>query len=492
MLNPAILQNLSAVQGQGVTGGEMPYEQVAELKKALEAGYGTDVATLTGGGALRIQSLEKTMLATIQENQHFRLFNELQKTNATATVDEWTEQSSVGGFLGGSTNTETGTIASAQGEYARRVGMVKFLMTRREVSFVATLQNAIADAEAVEAQNGALQLLSDAEFLCFEGDSSVVPTEFDGIRAQIIAGVNAGQVSPDNVIDAEGKAVTSINAINQAAKQIASFGNFGTPTHIFLSQASQADLDNNLDPAFRVPLTDVPNGGIQIGAPVVGIRTSWGNIKTMQDVFIRDERQQLPFQVDFPTLAAANDSFKPSSVTADATTDDTASKFGADHAGNYYYLVTGVNAKGQSTGVITTQVVVAAGKKVVLSIAASSGGEETGYVIYRSRKNGTNNPNDFRQMARIPKASGGTTTYTDLNREIPGSTTAYVLNMAPGAMAITWRQMLPMMKFPLYPTVSAVVPWAQLLFGYLRLGKRRHHVVIKNIVPASATWKPFE
>jgi hypothetical protein len=111
-------------------------------------------------------------------------------------------------------------------------------------------------------------------------------------------------------------------------------------------------------------------------------------------------------------------------------------------------------------------------------------------VIYRSRKNGTNGVTDFRQMARVAKA-GATTTYVDYNTEIPGTSTAYVLNMAPGQMAITWRQLLPMMKFPLYPTVAATIPWAQLLFGYLRIGKRRHIVVIKNIVPSSNAWKPF-
>src|SRR3546814_1060975 len=146
----------------------MSFNDVTELRKALEAGYGTDVATLTGGGALRIQSLDKTMMATIQENEHFALFNELNKSNATATVDEWTEQNSVGGFLGGSTNTETGAIAQAQGSYARRVGLVKYMMTRREVSFVQTLQNTIADSEATEQANGALQLLTDAEVLSFE------------------------------------------------------------------------------------------------------------------------------------------------------------------------------------------------------------------------------------------------------------------------------------------------------------------------------------
>ena len=175
--------------GTGAMGGA----EVEALQKALTAGYGTDPATFTGGTALRIQSLDKTMFSTIQENKHFRLFNALVKSNATATVDEWTEQSSVGGFLGGSTNTETGTIRSADGQYARRTALVKYLMTRREVSFVATLGNNIASAEAIEQQNGAIQLLSDAEYLSFEGDSAVVPTEFDGVYAQLVAAMRGSE-----------------------------------------------------------------------------------------------------------------------------------------------------------------------------------------------------------------------------------------------------------------------------------------------------------
>lgn len=485
-MNPQVIQNLAG--GRGATG-QMAMGDVEALRKALEAGYGTDVAQLEGGGALRIQSLEKTMLATIQENKHFALFNSLQKTNAGATVDEWTEQNSVGGRLGGSTNSETGNINAAQGSYNRRTGMVKYLMTRREVSFVQTLQNAIADAEAVEAQNGALQLLTDAEFLCFEGDSTVVPTEFDGIRALMLDGVAAGQVSNDNILDAEGQSLASIDLVSKGASVIAGYGNFGTPTHLFMSQQTQSDFDIGLDPAWRVPLTDVPGGGISLGSPVVGLRTSWGNIKTVNDVFIRDERQQMPFEVSNPAAATASDGLKPAAV-AGVAASDVSSKFGAGHEGNYYYFVTGINANGESTGRASAQVAVSAGDKVTLTITDSPGSEETGYIIYRSRKNGTNAASDVRQMARIAKA-GATTVYVDLNREIPGSSTAYILNMNPGAMAITWRQMLPMMKFALYPTVSAVVPWAQLLFGYLRIGKRRHHVLIKNIVADSALWKPF-
>lgn len=474
--------------GQASITGAIDGSGIAELQKALTAGYGTDVSGFTGGAALRIQSLDKTMQATIQENKHFRLFNELAKTGAGATVDEWTEQSGVGGFLGGSTNTETGIINESTGQYARRVGLVKYLMTKRQVSLVSTLGNNIASSEAIEQQAGAKQLLTDAEYLSFEGDEAVVPTEFSGIRAQILAGVAAGQVDGGNVLDAEGQSLASINLLNQAAAQISKRDNFGTPTHLFLSQLTQADFDTGLDPAFRVPLTNVPNGGISLGAPVVGVRTSWGDIANCPDVFINDGDQTVPFQVTYPTLATANTGMKPTLALAAASAVD--SKFGAGHAGNYYYLVTGLNANGQSDGVISAQQAVAAGEKVTLTITASGGGLETGYAIYRSRKNGTNAPSDFRLVARVPKA-GATTTFVDLNRDIPGTTSAYVLNMNPGDHAINWRQLLPMMKFPLYPTNAAVIPWAQLMFGYLRITKRRHHAVIKNILPNGAKWKPF-
>jgi hypothetical protein len=486
MFNAQIFPQLAA--GQSSTAA-MGLDQVAELQKALTVGYGTDVSTLSGGAAFRIQSLDRTMMATIQENKHFRLFNELAKQPAGATVDEWTEQSSVGGFLGGSTNSETGTIAAAQGVYNRRVGLVKYLMTRREVSFVSTLGNNIVQSEAIEQQAGAKQLISDAEFLSFVGDSAVVPTEFDGIFAQIASGVAAGQVDPQNIIDAQGQTLSSVNFINLAAAQVSAYGNFGQPTHIFTSQLVQADFDTGLDPAFRVPLTDVPGGGIQLGAPVKGIRTSWGDIANMPDVFIQDEKNMRPFESYFPTIATANASLQPT-LAIDASVSDASSNFSAATAGNYYWLVTGLNAAGQSTGIKTAQTAVAAGKKVTITITRSAGAQETGYAIYRSRLNGTNGTTDFRLIKRIPIV-GATTPYVDFNIDLPGTTKAYILNLMPGDQAITWRQLLPMLKFPLYPTVAATIPWAQLMFGYLRITKRKHHAIIKNVVANGSVWKPY-
>jgi hypothetical protein len=482
----------------GATSGAMSADAAVDLQKALTAGYGTDMNTLTGGAALRIQSLDPVMQATIQESSHFKLFNRLAKTRPTATVDEWTEQSAIGGFLGGSTNGETGIIQSATGTYNRRTGMVKYMMVRREVSVVQTFQNAIADSEALEYANGALQLLSDAEYLMFDGDEEIVPTQYSGIKAQLLSGVASGQVAPENVIDMQGQPLNSIHPINRAAAQIRNLNNFGTATDVYWNVSCQQDMDNALDPAFRVPLSQVGDPGVKIGAPVVGIRTSGGNIATNEDIFISPTEMRTPFECSNPLVATQQNGIKPQSVTADASVTDASSKFNAPQAGTYYYAVAGVNAAGASTVLVSSQVAVAQGKKVVLTITASAGGQETGYIVYRSRQNGPNvvlgsvpgEGSDFREIGRVKK-TGSTVTWTDLNRDIPGTTEAYVLNLNPTQTAITWRQFLPMFKFPLAAVNSAVIPWAQILAGYLRITKRRQHVLIRNILPNSAAWRPF-
>jgi hypothetical protein len=207
-----------------------------------------------------------------------------------------------------------------------------------------------------------------------------------------------------------------------------------------------------------------------------------------------------PFEVRYPSFATAQAALVPTIATAAAS--NAASKFGSAQAGNYYYYVTGTNLAGESTGVVSGQVAVTAGQGVTLTITRSAGQLETGYVIYRSRLNGSNKVtgtagaadgmSDFRQMARIPASGNSTTVYVDLNRDIPGCSKAFVLNLTPGDTALTWRSLLGMLKFDLYPTAAATIPWAQLMFGYLRMSKRAHHVCIKNILPNSQTiWRPF-
>ncbi len=470
--------------------GEMGNEQLAELQKSLSAGYGSDMASLQGGSALRIQSLDTTLQATVQDNKHFVLFNQLPKPKATAVLDEWTEQSSIGGFLGDSFNDQDGIAEETNGIYQRMVGKVKYMTTYRKIPIVLQSQNNITDAVAIETVNGTKQLLSSIEFALFEGNDLVTPKAFPGIRQQI-----ESLGSADHVIDLRGMPLDNPQPVMKGAEVVFGYGNFGTLTDLYLPPSVQSDLNTHLDPAFRVALDNSPNS-ISYGTHVRAIRTSWGDIATRNDVFIRDEKMKIPFELRnelHARQAVRNADVKPAGFTAAASVGPADSFWESEHAGDYVYFVAGITHKGESQAVAASGggVAVSAGNKVTLTITASAGGSETGYVIYRGRQNGTAELSDVREMVRVPKV-GSTTVYEDLNREIPGSTCVYGLNLSASDHAITWRQYLPMMKIPMAAVNSPIIPWLQMICGYLRISKRNQHVVYKNIVPRGSSWKPFK
>ncbi len=433
------------------------------------------------------------MKTTIQENEHFTLMNRLQSTSATNIVDEYSRQTNVGGFLGGSTNSQMGVVRSAQGEYSREVGLVKFLMTLRQVGYVLTIGKNMAEPISLEERNGALQLLTDAEYLLFEGNAAASPTQFDGIFAQLDASILAGEMPADCVYDMNGAKLDSVTAMSQINVAVSRYGSWGRSTDIFLPNSVQNDLNTYLDPSFR--WSPNSNNTPMIGGHVEGIRLTNGVLKTNMDTFIHDEENPMvyPFEVNNAALAAANVLFKPISVTVVASATDAESMFSTSRAGNYYYAVASISAKGEGLTAVTlsAQTAVAAGKKAVLTITRSASALESGYAIYRSRQDGTNAVNDFRLIKTVA-CGGATTTFTDKNRDIPGTVSAPMLNMGPSADAIGWRQFQPMTKIPLPFGIGGIpqYSWFQFLFGYLRITKPKHHGYLKNILPSNARWRP--
>lgn len=480
----------------GTMGGSM--EQFDELQKALQASnYQTDVSTLTGGGSLGVQSLDTAMKTTIQENEHFVLFNRLASTNATNIVDEYVRQNSVGGVLGGSTNSQMGVVRAATGDYAREVGLVKFLMSLRQVGYVLNIGKNIIEATATEERNGALQLLTDAEYLLFHGNADASPTQFDGIFNIIDKEIAAGNMPSDHVIDLQAAPLNTVEPFSQINQSVSNFGSWGRSTDVFLPNSVQTDLNNGLDPAFRW----MPQGSNTpvIGGHVEGIRLTHGVLKTSMDTFLHYDQHPMTIPWDaqtgvYQSTAASNSTIKPASI-AGVAASDAASQFTAGRAGNYYYAAAGIDATGAglSGSLVSAQVAISAGQSVTLTIGQSASGTESGYAIYRGRLNGTNTPSDMRLM-KVVKKTGATTTYVDQNRDIPGTVSVPLLNLGAAADAIGWRQFQPMTKIPLPFGVGGmpVISWFQFLFGYLRVTKPKHHGYIKNILPSTVTsWKPF-
>lgn len=489
----------------GSMGGDMG--QFEELTKALQAGdinggYTTDVRNLQGGGALGVQSLDTAMKTTVQENKHFTLFNMLQQTSAINIVDEYSRQSSVGGFLGGSTNTQMGIVRAAQGEYSREVGMVKFLMSLRQVGYVLNIGKNIAEPIAVEERNGALQLLTDANYLLYHGNSAVVGTQFDGIFTQIDAEIAAKKMSPNARVDLDGKALNTVEQLSLINVEASSYGNWGRSTDIFLPNSVQNDLNMSLDPAYRW----VPEGQNTplLGGHVQGIRLTSGILKTNMDTFIHDETNPMVhvFELTNANLAAKNDSdgLKVNTVAGAAKTAVNTSKFLGARAGAYVYAVAAVSKSGAgySKAKIVDAQTVAAGGSIELTITNPNSADLGGFAIYRGRQGVAKSAQDIdtlrdlRLVKVIPADTSGTTVFVDDNTTIPGTVCVPQLNLEAGADAIGWRQFQPMTKIPLPFGVGGmpVMSWFQFLFGYLRITKPKHHGYIKNVLPTQAKWRP--
>lgn len=456
------------------------------FNKAVTSGnYDTDVNGMTGGRAIQLQSIERSLLTCVQEEQHLKAFRAMQKTNATATVDEYTRQDTVGGFLGGGYNGETDSINEAEANYRREILTIKYLMTMRKVSMVQKSTTGVVDVMSNQSKSAILQLLSDIEWGIFKGDSACLDKEFDGIEAILRA-----QAPSDHIIDLRGNSISpAAGEIITGAQLVSSYGSFGRLDNLYCSNMVASDIDQKMDPAFRLSLNNSPNQDIKLGAPVSAIRTRWGNIAVNDDIFIMEG--QMPFASRSAELAAIVGSAgvdAPDGVTV-AVAPNAASQFLNSHAGTYYWGAEGGNKAGRSAIVKSTAHAVAAGDGATVSIAEGSGSNATYFMIYRSRRNGTNVSSDLREMIRVPKNGGGTTTYVDLNARIPGTSQIYMLTQR--ADAITIRRLLPMTKFALYPTNAAVIPWAYLIFLALRVAKPKQHVLIDNVLPSSSAWQPF-
>ncbi|AYJ74840.1 hypothetical protein CSW25_07035 [Thermus scotoductus] len=493
------LQNIVFGGGlPGFPGGIRTWEDWQAFAKAVQTAgdpHALDFkAGLTGVPAIRLESIEATLRSVVEREESFRLFRRLQPVPAYSSVAEWATQVGIGGDLADAFHSETADIRGDAGQYKRNVLRVKYLMTRAEITIAALQQRTILgggdDLKARENVNATLRILRALEWALFQGDEEVVPTQFNGIRAWL------AREFPDHIFDLRGSSDTEAlySAIYEAfGRTIGPDGGFGKITDVYLSPTVQNDLDLYLAPQWRVPLSENPRA-IEYGAPVVGIRTSYGDVATVQDVWIEDPNAA---HLTTPAEVRTRGRISPSAPGAPGLTvspvgSDPASRFEAGHAGTYYYAVAALGEGGEGPLSSIEAVTVAGGGGAELTITPPTGYGQTGYAIYRSTRNPATAPTpaDLRLVTRIPAGSDPTqpVVWRDLNHEIPGSATVYLLDLSPEA--IDWTQLMPMIQYPLAP-VKATVPWAVLLFGALKLGIPQRHWVVKNYLPKAARWKPF-
>ncbi len=494
--------NMSPLDILAALGDSGASPALQEIAKALTtSGAGTDLSALTGGGAFRVENMDAVLASATVKQEHFKFFRRLlpNRRESWSVLDQQVVKTGIGAFAGSANANELGSgQVERQGDYDRVITELGTYFSRRSVSILtgiqATLQskNGIVDFSAVDEEdvNATLEILYSLENDLFTGDKTQNPFATTGVVPTIIA------KAPQNVVDLNGEALKSHVSLSLLASMITDTDNWGRPSLAFMSGKCKHDLDANLESGYRVNLdANVPN--TQVGVLVRGMRYSSvavadGIIDFDPSAFLNEDKMPVAAKNSLLCTAQAPATVVgTASVGADSASnwlDKTTGSYQWTIAGNYVYAVEACTPGQVSLPTLSAAVTMAAGKSISVAITASSGNAETHYKIYRSRKNGTTNLNDFRLVATVIKTAGGTTTWVDENVTIPGS--SYCVLLTPEPQSLRWVQMLPMTKIP-FALNDLSYKWGAFLVGALRISLPKHHGVVKNIIPAGATWKPF-
>lgn len=451
--------------------------QVQELNKALEAGNA--IQPTTGGGALRVESLENSLKILTHQAKHCALWQKIAKLPAYSTVEEYNQLSDYGGAAGAF--LPEGILPETEDStYNRQTELVKFLGTTRAVTHPMTLvRTAIGDVIAQENTNGILWMLKQLEYHLFHGDadmcylgSATDSTHREGVEFNGLA----KQINGSQVLDMNGLPLSE-GTFGIAAEMIAS--NYGIPSDCFLSFGAQQGLANTMFPKERVAVPS-PSGNVTVGVNIDGVNTPFGRVALNPDVFLNPGRTA-------PTAAPASVATKvptaPASMAAAAMTGTDG--VWATHGGAavYSYAVTAANRYGESAAVaISADLTVGSAdvaKHSVITItnAASVTVAPEYFNIYKTAPGGTTKYFVTR-VAAASIANNGTTTWTDTGAKMAATSQAFVGELTPQVFAV--KQLAPLMKMDL-ATLAPAFRWMILCYLTVILYAPKKWVKIINI-----------
>ena len=455
-----------------------------ELEKALTAGAGVDASLYEGGRALQREDLEATLTNILDVSQNdCKLFHKLNKEKIGSTVHQYNIRTDVGddefGFIGeGERATESGQ------EIKRKFAETKYISTKYAVTHQMAMTDAGNEALNSEKVAGVTRITRQVERSLFHGDSSVNPKAFDGLVKMIrdsandtdvkeklrstridIRGLEIGEKS--DVIDA-GEAL-----FDELAEKVYSKGGDLNKAYFPPILAQQFKRLYNeklryLTGDTHTSLTALPDITTAIGS-TLSIKGDAGADKM--------------FKVKGKVVASGNQELRPHAPTTFTATagTDSKSQFADTDAGDYMYAVHAVNSYGISAEkAISAPVTVAAGAKVTLEITpASDGPVATGFVITRSKADGT----EMMEMKRIKAAAEGATTYVDLNEDLPGTASIILLSDYTQEMkpVLSFAQLMPISAFELKPDSSLAHRGVIAMYGMPIMRAPAFNAIIDNV-----------
>ena len=494
------------------------------LQKAFSAGEGTgsdmtDLDTLTGGRAITVENIDTELKVTAEERKNLRFFNLLRKKPIYAVLDQWMVLSDHG------TNSKRHTFGKFRTESAfpkvsdvtleRKVDSTKFVRDMRDLTHVAEVTRTMAEKHQIINRAAAITVLEAIELSTIFGNSAMMPTQFDGLYTKILAAYNDG--AADAIVDCRATGATSNSQGGDITEEKLDIGaenilnNFGIATHMVMPTKVKSDLNKILPVSRRVNLPDAQAAAqkdLLLGQPAAGYYSDFAYngwegtgdphfkfVSSIDTFFPSGESAAMVAPTsDFPDATDAP--AEPTSVTA-AVATNASSKFSAGDAGDYYYVVSSVDADGISIGkALAAAITVASGEAVTLTVTCNDA-TISGLAVYRSVLGATVSTDCRWIMDVAVDDNTGTTDIVDLNLILPGCSCAVLLSNAPETDAIDYRQLMPFVRMELPFGLNEIVgyPYLYMLYCYLRVQKLAntrvggtYHVLYTNIRWAESTF----
>lgn len=473
--------------------GQGSVEEAEGLVKALQAQEGiTDIANLQGGGALQPQSLETQLAMLTFSEKHLRLFKDIGVVKAYSTLEEYSVQDGYGqegGFVDQIQNPE-----EADPSFRREFAVVKYIRTLWRTADVLQYARTISDAEVKNVQGAMIRAMRIAERTLFFGDDDVIPQSWPGLRKTILT-----QTTPDHVVDLNGGTLNE-TLFKQASELI--YHNYGMPTDMYVSLATQTQIDSLLFDAgsqrYNQEVVSSGSGLIALGHTVTQMRTSFGNFNFKPDIFVNPESQGVP-KIPNPAntkqqIEGATSAKSPATPTfalvvnaptvADSNWKST-NPVGAV-SGTWAYRVSAINQFGKSQAAVSKNDTVLDDGSISVNITPGAGAfPATGYEVYRETLPGNG---IFRLVATVTALAAA---YEDKNRTIAGTSQSFLIdNTTVGEMrTLALAQLAPMHKVK-YAKI-APYDWGTVNFYAVpKYYAPLRFVLFKNIGVSRATKSP--
>ncbi|MDR0719345.1 MAG: hypothetical protein LBF78_06885 [Treponema sp.] len=455
--------------GASTQNNAIEKQQVESLSKALFAGYGTDSATFVNGRAMIPENLEATTINVIAAmKDDCKVLNSLKTVNVKSTVHEKNRRTSHGDwrFL---TVPEGGASVMTDQELERVIYLQKFIQTKRAITLQMEKVDTFEPAYATEKIAGVEVVCKATEHNIFHGDSSIIPTEFDGFLASI-------RKSKDpTIIDLRGDTIGSRgeSLFDEVAREVWERG--GDLQKTLFPSILARDIKDLFTDRIRY---EVGTKNFSFTEALPPYFTAIGsNIKFTGDAAGPDKFYRVKGLVE-----AAGDAIErplaPTSVALTPKASAAGSKFLAADAGDYKYVVHSVNAKGISEGKnAAAAATVAAGGSVSITITPDKSRPVTGLIICRSKVDG----DDVMEMVQIPCGPDATTVHVDLNKDLPGTASMLFLTETKIRPVYELGQLLPVSTYPLYPTDRAETPFLVIFFSALEVNAPEFCAIVDNI-----------